>query len=1193
MKRLFVCALLLAAVECASHAATAGADLAANEKPDDVGDSQNPNPTVPQWRYGYRTTVAGTALTLFTASEHTDSYFSNEPMEGFYVHNANAVPAILVNTAPTNFTFNYGAGPLAPAEMMLHGDVGKWAVVRYTVPGAGIYNVTASFRPIQRGTVDVHVVSNGVSLFDQVLTNTQSAAPSFSNVVLAAGAVLDFVVGVNGQLNLDSTAFNATITTNATVATNTNTVTVLLTADPDFGAQTLDAGLGAPWNWASSGQHLVTASGQSPFTNLFANNGKGVSLPATNGNPYFVQDGFYVAAGATGYVSLVFDFRNTTADLDGWTVFLTTNADARVATVGFYITGNGFYALSSGGWSASLFSPVVGEWYHAQVLLDLTANSYSVSLQAFSSGAVTALAPRAFYTENGINTLYSDGASDGSGGIAPGHNLDNVAVFTCEPAPPRAADAGPDLAANEKPDGAGDSQNPNRTFSEWSYGYRSSVASAALTLFTAPDHTDSFISANEPMEGFHTHGGASVPAVLVNTGLTNFTCSFGAGPVAPHELMMHGDLSKWAVVRYTVPAPGSYDVTGSFRSIDAGDVDAHVVINGTAAFDQALLPGQMTDVALPNQVLQVGDVVDFVVGVNGTLLADSTAVSASIVPVSKAPASFQALAMPGGATTLVLAFSKPVTAQAAGFLLSGGANVLSVATGLASNVLVLTTTPLTQGTSYTLTMKGVTDLSGNPVAFGQTTNFVALDYTPADLALVRPPAEPPGPATRRGGLTISEIHYHPALRSDGRILEFVEIFNSLPWTEDLTGYRITGQVSYDFPAGTTIPSQGYLVVAAVPEDLQAVYGVSALGPYAGRLSNGGGTLRLRNEGNGVCFEVTFASDGAWPPAPDGGGPSLVLARPSLGMGDAAAWDMSAQVGGSPGAAEPALDNPWRAVLFNEVLAHSAGTDFIELYNYSTAAVDLSGCILTDNPDLSKYIFPPGTSIAAKGFVALTEVQLGFAPHAAGDVLYLKSPDGTRVLDAIRFEAQENGVSSGRAPDGAGAWRPLESASPGGPNADARRGEVVLSEIMYHPITESADDEYVELHNRSASAVDLSGWHLRGEADFDLPAGTLLAADGRLVVAKNPAHLIPAYAGLSGSNTLGPFSGSLSHRGGRLVLRQPVPLCAAGPARPDALRRSGRAGLRDRRALGPLERRGRQQPGIGRPTRGWAVGSSVG
>ena len=291
---------------------------------------------------------------------------------------------------------------------------------------------------------------------------------------------------------------------------------------------------------------------------------------------------------------------------------------------------------------------------------------------------------------------------------------------------------------------------------------------------------------------------------------------------------------------------------------------------------------------------------------------------------------------------------------------------------------------------------------------------------PVDADLVRPTPEPIGPATRRGALVISEIMHHPATRVDGRDVEFLEIYNSQPWAEELTGWRVTGGISYDFPAGTIIPALGRLVIAAVPGDVQAVYGIGGvLGPYAGRLDDGAGTLRLRNEAGGICFEVDYASDRAWPAAPDGGGPSLVLARPSLGMRDPAAWAMSALSGGSPGAAEPAPANPWRGVIFNEVLANSAGVDFVELCNYGASAVDVAGCILTDNPDVAKYTFPAGAGIPENGFIALTETQLGFAPHATGDTLYFKSPDGSRVLDAVRFGEQENGVSSGHSPDGAG------------------------------------------------------------------------------------------------------------------------------------------------------------------------------
>jgi len=409
----------------------------------------------------------------------------------------------------------------------------------------------------------------------------------------------------------------------------------------------------------------------------------------------------------------------------------------------------------------------------------------------------------------------------------------------------------------------------------------------------------------------------------------------------------------------------------------------------------------------------------------------------------------------------------------------------------------------------------------------------APDFTIAE-------AEPIGPATRRGPFVFAEIMYHPQTRADGRNVEFIELYNSQVWAEDLTGYRITGEVAYDFPAGTTIPALGRLVVAAVPADVEAAYGISGvLGPWTGALNNGGGTLRLRNEGNGIAFEVDYESNDRWPAAPDGGGPSLVLARPSFGMNDPRAWSAGMLKGGSPGAAEPVLESAWRGVVINEVLAHSAVADFIELHNAGAAAVDLAGCVLTDNPDLPKFIFPAGASIPARGFLALDEAQLGFAPHAGGDTIYLESPDRARVLDVRRFGAQELNVSSGRAPDGSPRWGPLSTATPGAANSASRRGEVVISEIMYHPITTLEDDEFLELQNRTGAAIDLGGWRMRGEADFDFAPGTTIPAGGWLVLAKNPAHLIAAYPGLNTANTVGPFSGSLSDRTGRLALRKPV------------------------------------------------------
>jgi hypothetical protein len=203
----------VAPMQAASY--NAGAALLANEKPDgNATELVNPNPQQGGvWTYGYRSTVAGVALTPFVAAEHTNSFAGiNEPMEGWNLANAASVPLVLVNTDANPSTLSFGAGPIAPGDMMLHGNTGQFAVVRFTVPVSGNYNGNSFFTSAHSGDVDVHVVVGGTSIFDQVLNPGQSTGPLIqTNTFLPAGTPVDFVVGINGSLGGDSTAFNATI----------------------------------------------------------------------------------------------------------------------------------------------------------------------------------------------------------------------------------------------------------------------------------------------------------------------------------------------------------------------------------------------------------------------------------------------------------------------------------------------------------------------------------------------------------------------------------------------------------------------------------------------------------------------------------------------------------------------------------------------------------------------------------------------------------------------------------------------------------------------------------------------------------------------------------------------------------------------------------------------------------------------
>ena len=407
--------------------------------------------------------------------------------------------------------------------------------------------------------------------------------------------------------------------------------------------------------------------------------------------------------------------------------------------------------------------------------------------------------------------------------------------------------------------------------------------------------------------------------------------------------------------------------------------------------------------------------------------------------------------------------------------------------------------------------------------------------------VLRDRREPLGPSSQRTGLVISEIMHHPAQRPDGRNLEFVEIYNSNPFFEDISGYRLSGDIHYTIPPGTVLPGGAFLVVAKQPAEIRAVRGASnVVGPYSNYLPRQSGLVRLANRSGATLLEVQYASDPSWPAAAGGAGHSLVLARPSLGEGRAEAWEASDRIGGSPGTMDGVWVAPLRDVVINEFVARpaAAGLDYIELFNRGSAAVDLSGCWLSDDPFTNKFRIPNGAVIGPTSRVHFAATTLGFTLAAQGEGIFFVDSNQIRVLDAVQFGGQERGVATGRSPDGAPAFSRLASATPGARNAAVRPAFVVINEIMYDPVTGDANDEFVELHNRGASAVNLGNWRLTSGIDFVFPTNTVIPAGGYLVIAKNAAHLRSNYMNLTTGNTVGNYAGSLKDSGGTVALAMP-------------------------------------------------------
>jgi hypothetical protein len=82
--------------------------------------------------------------------------------------------------------------------------------------------------------------------------------------------------------------------------------------------------------------------------------------------------------------------------------------------------------------------------------------------------------------------------------------------------------------------------------------------------------------------------------------------------------------------------------------------------------------------------------------------------------------------------------------------------------------------------------------------------------------------------------------------------------------------------------------------------------------------------------------------------------------------------------------------------------------------------------------------------------------------------------------------------------------------------------------------EEDPEEWIELANRSASVVDLSGWTLDDAIQYEIPAGTRIAPGQYLVVAKDPQALAQKYPDIA-ARTIGGYAGELSDRTDRIVL----------------------------------------------------------
>ncbi len=441
------------------------------------------------------------------------------------------------------------------------------------------------------------------------------------------------------------------------------------------------------------------------------------------------------------------------------------------------------------------------------------------------------------------------------------------------------------------------------------------------------------------------------------------------------------------------------------------------------------------------------------------------------------------------------------------------------------------------------------------------------------------------PSDPQEHLRITEINYDPAEPTAEELLvnpgfgngdfEFIEFMNTSGAELALDDVKFTVGIGFDFEVGTTLAAGERAVLAKNLPAFEARYGtdVNVLGTYTGSLDNGGEVLKLEDASNSTIQEFEYDNNNGWPGRANGTGSSLEVIDTSGDYDSSSNYRSSSEYNGTPGTAG---FGPRNDVVVNEVLAHTdlPLVDFIELFNTTGEAIDISGWVLSDsNNQFDKFVIPNGTVIAAGGYLTFDESDFNsglsnvdFALNSAeGDDVWLLETDAqgdfTFFVDHAEFGATNNGESVGRFPNGSGDLVPLQFLTENAENAPPRVGPIVISEILYDPFEPTsgellidpnldADDfEYVEIYNPTGATVSLDEWQLDDGVDFTFDAlesdTNLAPGEAVVVVTFDPndvenADRLNAFRsryGIDGSVRLfGGWSGRLNNAGESVDLR---------------------------------------------------------
>ena len=154
-------------------------------------------------------------------------------------------------------------------------------------------------------------------------------------------------------------------------------------------------------------------------------------------------------------------------------------------------------------------------------------------------------------------------------------------------------------------------------------------------------------------------------------------------------------------------------------------------------------------------------------------------------------------------------------------------------------------------------------------------------------------------------VVINEINYNS--HDDYESKDWVELYNAGTTDVDLTGWTYSDEDDdhvFAFPDGTILRSGEYLVAAQEIASFSAIHpGVSnVVGDADFGLAGGGELVRIFDASGAIADSLTYDDSAPWPEEADAQGYTLALTDPTCDNHLPECWSASAQMNGTPGAA---------------------------------------------------------------------------------------------------------------------------------------------------------------------------------------------------------------------------------------------------------------------------------------------------